>query len=613
MQSSLALLLSLTQTPMNTLPTSLPKTQPMIVAQSREQSFQENQGQLGGDTNSIIIFTIVIVVSVLVGVLLKKPLTSLYYSLLRLLPRQSQEEFAVPIKRSNVRTKDCFRAEIQGIVYVEIENEIKANSLQSEEGTITDDSVASALTGRIDAVMRQAASEMDLDEIHGNRKDFCTKVEGFLKKIVESVGLSLNGVFIAAIDESNTYNPDNYFDVKGIKNRTETMQKTILGTRDEELKTKPQIREKELEIEKEIRIKELNIEFITRDEELKTKPQIREKELEIEKEIRTKELTIEKKIENEELEFQKNHLTNNNTLEKQKIDFELDIEKYRSFKENKLEQEIEKAELDTTREIETYRASIEGDIQKLQNKEATAIQLAKIQEDVKVAGANKAFQIQQGKDRVNIEGEIQKSQDQEVAAIQLAKIQEDAKVVKANKAFQSLQAQLQQQLEKEEIQAVINMIEKEKEKLTKEKERAKALEEITTAIEEARAQRVASEAQIIKTLAEAEEIRYKAVPINDVDRMVKLIRDELIGQDKLKEITEVAKALAPQPGVLGNSSIYTFANGNGEDINKLMRSTSGMQLIHSLLNGKLGELLEQTLADNNEDNEEPPKGKKGFF
>ena len=333
------------------------------------------------------------------------------------------------------------------------------------------------------------------------------------------------------------------------------------------------------------------------------KPQIREKELEIEHKIREHELRVEQEIETKELDFQENHLTNNNTLEIKKIDCEVAIERYRSSKENQLEQDIEKAELDTTKAIETHRAEVEREIQKSQDKEAAIIQLAKIQEDAKVANANKAFQILQGKHRAEVEREIQKAHNQETAAIQVAKIEEDTKVANANKAFQSLQVQLQQQLEKEEIQAVIDKIETEKEKLTKEKERAEALEAITTAIEEARAKRVTSEAEIIKTLAEAEEIRYKAVPINDVDRMVKLIRDELIGQDKLPEITEVAKALAPQPGVLGDSSIYTFANGNGEDINKLMRSTSGIQLIHSLLNGKLGKMLEQRLADNNEDNE----------
>ena len=605
MQSSLALLLSLTQTSTNTLPITLPKTQCIIVAQSRPQSLQVKQGQLGGDTTSILITVIVLLVLGLVGVLFQKPLVSLF----RRLSWQYQEEFVMPIKISNVRTLDYFRAEIQGIVYIWIEDKANATSLQSEEGEITKDSVASALEYRVDAAIRQVASGMNLSEIYGKRDNFGNIVKEFLEKST-SLGFSYKDVVIAAIDESNTYNPDNYFDVQGIKNRTEAMQQAILETRNRELEIKPQIREKELEIEKQIRIRELKIELETRIEEATIKPQIREQELDIEQQIREHELEVEQEIDTKELAFQQNHLTKNSTLEKQKIDCELDIEKHRSIEENQLEQEIQKAELDTTRAIETYRAEIKGDIQKLQNQEATAIQLAKIEEDTKVAEANKTFQIQQGKDRANIEGEIQKSQEQEAAAIQVAKIIKDTEVARVNKEFQSQQVKLQQELEKEEIQAVIETIEKEKEKLTKEKERAEALEAITTAIEEARAERVASEAEIIKTLAQAEEIRYKAVPINDVDRMVKLIRDELIGQDKLKDITEVAKALAPQPGILGNSSIYTFANGNGEDINKLMRSTSGMQLIHSLLNGKLGKMLEQTLADNNEDNEEHSQAKK---
>ncbi len=527
MQFSLILLLSLTQNPINTSTISVPKTEPTIVAQSRQQSFQVNQEQVGGDTSSILITIIVLLVLILVGVLFKKPLISFLFSLLRLLSGQSQEEFSVPIKISNVRTKDYFRAEIEGIVYVHIEDEIKATSLESEEGVITNHNIVNSIfKDMFYAAMRQAASAKNLLEIHTDRETFANDVKRILEPIVKSSCLSVESVVIGSVDESNTYNPDNYFDVQGIKNRTKTVQEAILETRTAELEQKPQIREKELEIEHK---------------------------------IREHELRVEEEIEKKELIFQKAHLTNNQELQTKKINCEVEIEEYRNSKENELEQKIEKTELDTTQSIETHRAKVEREIQKSQNKEATAIQLAKIEEDIKVANETKKFQI--------------------------------------------LQAQLQQELEEKEIQAVIDTIEKEKEKLTKEKERAEALEAITTAIEEARVQRVASEAEIIKTLAEAEEIRYKAVPVTDVDRMVKLIRDELIGKGKLPEITEVAKALAPQPGVLGNSSIYTFANGNGEEINKLMLSTSGMQLIHSLLDGKLGTLLESKSMDKNEDNE----------
>ena len=523
MQFSLTLFSSLTQTPINTSTISVPKTQPTIVAQSRQQSFQVNQAQVGGDTSSILITIIVLLVLILVGVLFKKPLISFLFSLLRLLSGQSQEEFSVPIKISNVRTKDYFRAEIEGIVYVHIEDEIKASSLESEEGVITNHSIVSSIfKDMFYAAMRQAASAKNLLEIHTDRETFANDVKRILEPIVKSSCLSVKSVVIGSVDESNTYNPDNYFDAQVIKQR-------------------------------------LDIELATRTAELEKKPQIREKELEIEHKIREHELRVEEEIEKKELIFQKAHLTNNQELQTKKINCEVEIEEYRNSKENELEQKIEKTELDTTQSIETHRAKVEREIQKSQNKEATAIQLAKIEEDIKVANETKKFQI--------------------------------------------LQEQLQQQLEEKEIQAVIDTIEKEKEKLTQEKERAEALEAITTAIEEARVQRVASEAEIIKTLAEAEEIRYKAVPVTDVDRMVKLIRDELIGKSKLPEITEVAKALAPQRGVLGEKSIYTFANGNGEEINKLMRSTSGMQLIHSLLDGKLGTLLESKSMDKKQDNE----------
>ncbi len=571
MQFSLILLLSLTQNPIYTSTISVPKTEPIIVAQSRQQSFQVNQEQVGGDTSSILITIIVLLVLILVGVLFKKPLISFLFSLLRLLSGQSQEEFSVPIKISNVRTKDYFRAEIEGIVYVHIEDEIKATSLESEEGVITNHNIVNSIfKDMFYAAMRQAASAKNLLEIHTDRETFANDVKRILEPIVKSSCLSVESVVIGSVDESNTYNPDNYFDVQGIKNRTKTVQEAILETRTAELEQKPQIREKELEIEHK---------------------------------IREHELRVEQEIEKKELIFQKAHLTNNQELQTKKINCEVEIEEYRNSKENELEQKIEKTELDTTQSIETHRAKVEREIQKSQNKEATAIQLTKIEEDIKVANETKKFQILQAQHRANIEAEIQKSQNKEATAIQLTKIEEDIKVANETKKFQILQAQLQQELEEKEIQAVIDTIEKEKEKLTKEKERAEALEAITTAIEEARVQRVASEAEIIKTLAEAEEIRYKAVPVTDVDRMVKLIRDELIGKGKLPEITEVAKALAPQPGVLGNSSIYTFANGNGEEINKLMLSTSGMQLIHSLLDGKLGTLLESKSMDKNEDNE----------
>jgi uncharacterized membrane protein YqiK len=584
MQFSSALLFSLAQVPINTQDTKFSTTQPAIVAQANPQPTPTEQQ--GGGILVPVLIGIIVILGVVVGLLFQKSQNSS--------SEPSKEEFVISTKISNVRTKDFFRAEIEGTVYVKIEDEKKATSLENEEGMITDDSVNAVLKDRFDAAMRQAASGTNLEEIHTNREDFGGKVKAVLEKIVTSLGLSVQSVVIGSVDESNTYNPDNFFDAKVIKQRTESIQKSILETRKAEVTTKPQIREEELKIEQGIRKKELEIRRDIRKEELKIEQEIREEELKIEQGIRLKELEIETTIAAKELDFQKQHLIDNQTLETQKIDCGIAIEKYKGTKENELEKDIEIVELDTTKEIEKHRATIEKEIQ-----------IAKIKEDTELAKSNKEFQILQGKDMANIEKEIQ-----------LAKIAEDTAVAAANKAFQILQVKDREDIEQAEIEEVVKTIAKEITKLQKEQERAKVLEDITTVIEMAEVERenektklikenrLALEVAIITELATAEEKRYKAVPITDVDRLFKLIRDELIDKNKLTEIKQVVEALTPKSGVLGSSNIYTFANGNGsgEDINKLMRSTSGMQLIHSLIDGKLGEMLDKKLGENNGEN-----------
>ena len=564
MQFSSALFFNLAQISLNSESINLSTMQPVVLAKTDPQPFQVKQAQVGG--YPFLIAVIVLIGLVGLGFVFKKPLSSFIG-----LSGQSQEEFSVSIKISNVRTKDYFRAEVQGTVYLKIDAQEKAISLQSEDGIITNDKVASFFKDTFDTAIRQAASSKTLLEIHEKRQEFGDDVTKVLQTIVDGSCLSVKSVVIGGVDESNTYQPDNYFDAKVIKQRTGEIQTAILATRTEEAQRKPKIREQELKIQQEIRKKELEIELETQTQEANNQTKLREsqleiekriqaKELEIEKELREKELEIEREIEDKELEFQKAHLDNNKTLETKKIESEIEIEDYRNTKQNQLDKKIEAEELLTTKEIEIQKAEIEKEIQ-------------------------------------------------------LDKMAKDKEIAHHNHDFQSLQAKLQQELEKEEMQGVIQMSETEKEKLKKEKELAEAIEAITTAIEMAQVERentktklikdgrLAAEAEIIKTLAQAEETRYKAVPSTDVDRMVKLIREELIDKNKV-DIVEVAKALAPQKGVLGDSSIYTFANGNGngEDINKLMRSTSGMQLIHSLLDGKLGEMLAKTLADKNHDN-----------
>lgn len=121
------------------------------------------------------------------------------------------------------------------------------------------------------------------------------------------------------------------------------------------------------------------------------------------------------------------------------------------------------------------------------------------------------------------------------------------------------------------------------------------------------------EAESIRTLADAQ--KYKAIAeaegrlaiiqaenaLSDANRTADLLKQMM--PLLMPQLPEIVKSLAPQPGVLGDARIYAFpgisgnsanGNGNGNDINKLLLSTSGLSLINTLLDeGKLGNLVAQ--------------------
>jgi uncharacterized membrane protein YqiK len=118
---------------------------------------------------------------------------------------------------------------------------------------------------------------------------------------------------------------------------------------------------------------------------------------------------------------------------------------------------------------------------------------------------------------------------------------------------------------------------------------------------EAESIRTLAQANRDKALAEAEGQRalFEAEnALSDSKLSAKLITT--IWPDLSDKLPEIVKALAPQPGILGDTRIYAFpgangSNGNGTgDINKLLLSTSGLSLINTLLDeGKLGNLISQ--------------------
>jgi uncharacterized membrane protein YqiK len=453
------------------------------------------------------------------------------------------QEFAVDIEVSNIRTQDYLRASVQATIYVHIadtkEDNQKAQKFLVEEDSISTVAVEKAVKKRAETALRGSASKHTLDYLHTNRTEVGKEATTILGNCLNPLGLTVRELVIGEVEESANYTADNYFDAKAVEARTKVIQPAILATRTEELETEEKIRKQELEKGRDIRLTELAIGI---------------------------------ELENQELIHQETSLKNLETLEKvekRKTDHELIIEKYQNEKEKELQEAIETSELALKKKLE-------------------------------IAELNDKKELESLKHKTEIE-------------IQLNKLLQDTDLIEKNKTFRVKQAKVNQEIETEEIAATILIISKEKERLEKEIERAEAEQAVTTAIEKAQAERqklqaeiaaesVENEAKTIERLAEAEGKRYHLIPATDAERTAKMVRDlapQLI--ENLPQVIEIAKALAPQAGILGDSNIYTFPNGNGEEINKLMLSTSGMLLIQSLLNGKLGDLLGKSLRSLNND------------
>jgi len=453
------------------------------------------------------------------------------------------QEFAVDIEVSNIRTQDYLRANVQATIYVFIAD-------TKEDNQKAQKAVEKAVKKRAETALRGSASKHTLDYLHTNRTEVGKEATTILGNCLNPLGLTVRDLVIGEIEESANYTADNYFDAKAVEARTKVIQPAILATRTEELKTEEAIRKQELD----------------------TEETIRKQELEKGRDIRLKELEIGIELENQELTHQETSLKNLETLErveKAKIDHELKIETYQNDKEKELQEALEISELALKKKLE-------------------------------IAELNDKKELESLKHKTEIE-------------IQLNKLLQDTDLIEKNKTFRLKQATVNQEIETGEIAATISIISKEKERLETEIERAEAEEAVTTAIEKAQAERqklqaeiaaesVENEAKTIERLAEAEGKRYHLIPATDAERTAKMVR-ELAPQliENLPQVVEIAKALAPQAGILGDSNIYNFPNGNGEEINKLMLSTSGMLLIQSLLNGKLGDLLGKSLRSLNND------------
>ncbi|MDJ0743635.1 MAG: flotillin domain-containing protein [Xenococcaceae cyanobacterium MO_167.B27] len=560
------------------------------------------------------------------------------------LTRVPLREISIDVERTDnlaVRTQDYLRANMRVTFYVCInaneEDVLVSAARLSKQGRISENDIKEALEKRADDAIRAAAKRKSIAEIDSDKLGFADEVLNLIQQDLKKVGLTLNNIAISEIEESDTYDENNFFDAQGVKLRTETIQRSIKQKLEVELTTDQ--KKKELELNTQIAIQQqeltaekqsLNIKKEKEDAKFKQLKEVEFLKAQTEREIQeSKDQEITK--------IERNKILQSKAVEEEKIQQELAVQQSRIEAEIALEEQnkqLKIAQALQQQESEVAEINRQKTIEESKIQQQLTIQDRQIAANIALEEKNKELKIAQALQQ----------QESEVAEINRQKIVEASRL-KAK--IEVAQAEQESQIAQQE--AAIAIAEKERERLNTEAERAQAESAVVTATEIEQAEReqrlsiIAAEqeaqqlsisdrnvveldvfrrqrqaeiarqaaeleAESIRTLAEANQ--YKALAeaegkkalieaentLNNANRTAELVK--IIWPELAVKLPEIVKSLAPQPGVLGDTKIYAFPGGNGNndngigDINKLLLSTSGLSLIETLLNeGKLAALL----------------------
>ncbi|MGK7891315.1 MAG: SPFH domain-containing protein [Leptolyngbyaceae cyanobacterium] len=539
------------------------------------------------------------------------------------LTRVPLREISIDVERTGnlaVRTQDYLRADMRVTFYVCIngveQDVLTAAARLSQNGKITAIDIKDALEKRADDAIRAAAKTKNLAEIDSDKLGFAQEVLNLVQQDLGKVGLTLNNIAISEVQESDTYDENNFFDAQGVRLRTETIQQSIQQKREVELTTQVAIEQKELDAEKRSLQIAQEKEGARLEQNLEVEAMTAQREREIQEAKARESSTAQQTQILQEKAVEEAEIQRKLSIKQSQIEAQIEIEEQNKklrVAQTLQQQESELAEITRQKNIDaqTFEAQIEVEEQNKKFKVAQAVQ----QQESELAEINRKKTV----DSQSLEAQVQVAESERLARI----AQEDVAIAIAQKRQESFMAEAARAQAEAGVQTAtdVEVAERSKQLAVIEAEQKAQEQRISdqnvveidvfrrrrqaeiakeAADLEAEAIRTLAAAEKDKALAEADGIRAKLEAKNIISN-ANLTADVLqtIWPELAERLPEVLRSLAPQPGVLGDARVYSFpgANGNGngssaDDINKLLLSTSGLALINSLLeDGKLGTVV----------------------
>ncbi|MCJ8282886.1 MAG: SPFH domain-containing protein, partial [Rivularia sp. ALOHA_DT_140] len=496
------------------------------------------------------------------------------------LTRVPLREISINVERTGnlaVRTQDYLRANMRVTFYVCIsasEEDVKIAAARiSRQGKISSEDIKEALETRADDAIRAAAKKKTLAEIDSDKLGFAEEVLNLTQQDLKKVGLTLNNIAISEIEESDTYDTNNFFDAQGVRLRTETIQRSIQQKREVELTTQVAIEQKELDAQK------LSLQIA------------QEKETaELEQKLQVQALTAQREREIQEAKDKEAAATLRSKILQDKSVEEEEIRKKLSVQQSQIEADIALEARNKQLKIAQTEQKQEAEVAEITRQQT--VQSNKLQAQVQIAESEKIARLAQEDLAISIANKKKDTflaEAEQVQAQEAVKTASETEKAERNKSLSLIAAEQQAQERDVSERKVIEI----------DAFRRRKQAEIAQEAAELEAESISNLAQAErdKSLAEAEGIQAKISAENSISnanlsaKIVTTLWPELS-----EKLPEIVSSLAPQPGVIGNTRIYSFpganANGQGvEDINKLLLSTSGISVINSLLEeGNLGKV-----------------------
>jgi uncharacterized membrane protein YqiK len=507
----------------------------------------------------------------------------------------SLNQVTVPITRGNskekpLRTKDLLKVIFNGSLQVRVFPEEKsilnaamllgAGKRGEIEILVGETEIKTRVNDILEGHLRDAAAQSNLGELQSKVDTVTTYLREKVKLDLERFGLELLNIAITNIDELNDYDEKNYLDSQAVVTRESIVQKNLKELEQVRQETQTQIAELRL-TEKE---KQLAAERSLTEKELQNTLAV--EQLTAENARQVLDIKETEQAKQELIKVQKAQEIKEGRIISEQLLKEKEIYQQQAIEEAQLDKQIAITLKD--QDVKTQQITTEQALKERQIDQQLAVQQAEIVKEValreknqELAMAERAL-IEKQKEvaiaEVEKETAIKTAEENRVKELALITADRNKETALIGKKGDLEQKRLEAETQKNIAIARAEAI------------KTQAAADLEEALKKAQAEKAMIEAQ--NTLS------TKAIAIQ--------LSEKYMGQ-MITVLPDVVRALAPQPGVLGNSPII-LAGGNQDgqetgEAAKLVLATSAISLLTQLMKNpalsKFGNQLAQSLANDN--------------